>query len=481
MSDRPQLSLGQPPETLHKKLSTVPRGWLMLIVLLNLAVLACLAVMLRASSSGALASAAASPGSAKELKAVAAELEDKSLDAEAARAWEAYLAADPQCADRAEILYRVGRLSMQAEQFGPAAGAFVRSEHAASEDHDLRLKIAPQMVECLNRLGHYGEVQRELSRRVEVGGKEKAAETGSQKVLATITGRALTEADLDRMIERRVDQMLAMQGGGDPQQRKAVLQQMSAPAVRRQLLQELLKSELFCRRAREMGLDREDDFRQARDQLVENLLADRFLMRELDRIRPTAVDLESYFQAHQSQYETPESLSVVTIRLEEREEPAAVLSQVKSADDFRKLAAKRQPKGREQQAQNQQAQGRQILRGQQDLELGDVEPLFKLAEGQWTKQAQIRDKDRFLVLVEKKTPRQAPRLQDVLRQVQRDYVSRKQQEVAEKLMADLTQRYDVRILPETPTNAAGAEKSEKSEEKSKQGEAKSAPTSAAKP
>jgi hypothetical protein len=244
---------------------------------------------------------------------------------------------------------------------------------------------------------------------------------------------------------------------------------MSAPTARKQILQELLKTELFCRRAREMGLDREEDFRQARDQLLQSLLADRFLMRELDKIRPTEVDIESYFKANQSQYETPESLRVVSIRLQEKEDPSAVLGKIKSADDFRHLAAKRQPAGAD-----AKDQGRQILRGQKDPELGDIEPLFKLAEGEWTKQAHVRDKDRFLVLVEKKAPRQVPQLNDVLSQVRRDYVSRKQQELTEKLFADLVTRYEVRILPEKEERNGSPAKPEK-------GDQKSSPKSTAKP
>ena len=401
------------------------------------------------------------------------DLEDKSLDAEAARAWDAYLAADPQCSGRAEILYRIGTLYMQADQFGPAAAALVRCEHAAPDDQDLRAKVAPRIVECLNRLGRYGEMGRELSRRVEAGGKERTAEKGSKKVLATITGETLTEADLDRMIERRVDHMLALEGGGDPQQRQAILQQMSAPAARRQLLQEMLKTELFCRRARETGLDREEDFQRARDQMVESLLADRFLMRELEKTRPTEVDVQSYFKANQSQYETPESLHAITIRLEEKENPAALLAKIKTAEDFRKLAAKRLPGGAD-----PKTEGRQIVRGQKDAELGDVESLFKLAEGEWTKQAHVEGSNRFLVLAEKKSPRQIPRLQDVLRQVQRDYTSRKQQELVEKMFADLAQRYDVRILPETagkgdslPEKTAGREDSARENPEKRDGRA----------
>ena len=159
MSDHPQLSLGQPPETLQKKLSSVPRGWLFSLVLLHLAALGCLVVLLlRTSPSSSPLAPLAPAGSAQELKVVATNLEDKSLDAEAARAWEAYLAADPECPERAEILYRIGGLYMQAEQFGPAAAALVRAEQAAGDNRDLTAKIGPRMVECLGRLGRYGEV-----------------------------------------------------------------------------------------------------------------------------------------------------------------------------------------------------------------------------------------------------------------------------------------------------------------------------------
>ncbi|MGO8744388.1 MAG: peptidyl-prolyl cis-trans isomerase [Thermoguttaceae bacterium] len=461
MSDRPQLSLGQPPETLQKKLSSVPRGWLFSLVLLHFTALSCLAVLLsRTSPSSSPLVPLAPAGSAQELKAVATNLEDKSLDAEAARVWEAYLAADPECPERAEILYRIGGLYMQAEQFGPAAAALVRAEQAAGDNRDLTAKIGPRMVECLGRLGRYGEVGRELSRRTEVGGKTSSAEQGNKKVLATLTGQNFTEADLDRMIERRVDRALAMQGSADPQQRQAILQQMSAPAVRRQLLEEILKTELFCRRGRELGLDREEGYRQARDQLAQNLLAERFLARELEKVRPTEVDLESYFKANLPQYETPESLQVIAVRIEPKEESAAVLGKIKSADDFRKWAASRQPAG-----MDLKAASRQIARGQKDAELGDVERLFALAEGEWTREPHVRDKDRFLVLVEKKTPRHTPQLQEVLERVRADYVGRKQQELAEKLFADLTQRYDVHILPDAAAPAAGDKSSANEERK----------------
>ena len=183
MSERPQLSLGPPSEALQKKLRNVAAG---------LAAVDRVAQLGRCGLSGGAAAAApahppqglpALPRRARPTNSRLwpPQLEDKSLDAEAARAWEAYLAADPQCAERAEICYRIGRLHMQAEQFGPAAAALVRAEQAAGDDKDLKAKIGPRIVECLNRLGRYGEVGRELSRRVEAGARTRRGEKPGQK------------------------------------------------------------------------------------------------------------------------------------------------------------------------------------------------------------------------------------------------------------------------------------------------------------
>ncbi len=296
------LTLGEPPEGLKRREGPRLRGLLWLLALMQAATLVCLAVVL--SRSGGPAGTTREAGQATpsgELRATAKQLEDKGLDAEAAEVWQSYLQAAPDGPDRAEILYRIGKLRMQAEQYGAAVAALLHAEQAAEGNKDLATKIGPRVVECLARLGRYGEVGRELARRVEVGAEKDGR--GKAKVVATITGQSLTEADLDRLAERRVDSMLAMQGAaGDEHRRQAILQQLSTPAARRQLLQELLQTELFCRRARELKLDQDDEFRQVRDQAEQSLLAERFLAKELGKIEPTEVDLESYYKANASRY-----------------------------------------------------------------------------------------------------------------------------------------------------------------------------------
>jgi hypothetical protein len=301
------LTLGAPPPGLKRRDAAMPPRLLGLLVLTQVATLLALAVVLWRSS-GAADSVLHVDRSTEsgELRATAKALEDKGLEAEAAGAWQSYLSSAPDAPDRAEILYRVGKLRIAAQQYGEAATALVHAEEAAGGNRELTGKIGPLVVECLARLGRYGEVGRELARRVELG--TAADGHGRAKVLATITGQSLTEADLDRLAERRVDNMLALEGAaGNAPRRQAILEQLSKPEARRRLLQELLQIELFCRRAREQKLDQEDDFRQTCDQAEQTLLAQRFLAKELRSIEPTAVDIESFYKANLARYEDKKS------------------------------------------------------------------------------------------------------------------------------------------------------------------------------
>jgi peptidyl-prolyl cis-trans isomerase C len=440
--DRPNLTLGQPPGSLKARTGPIPRRWLWAFVALQTVMLLCLiGLLMRPTAPAASARASQAAADSADLRATALELEERGLDAQAARAWQSCLEADPDASDRAEIFYRIGGLYLEADEFVEAAAALVRSEMAAAGDDDLQRKIGPKLIECLRRLGRFGEVGRELSRQVEAGGEE----TGEGTVLATLAGEELTEADLDRMIERRVDRILAMQGvPGDEAARQAVLRQFNSPQARRQILQELLQTELFCRRARDLKLDREEDFLQARRQLEQDLLASRFLAGQLEKIRPTDVDLQSYYKANPDRYQEPESAEVRTMALDGEEDAAALLAKVSSADDFRKLAAKR---GSTVAAPGESPPPRVVVRGRFDPLLGDVEPVFALGEGEWANEEHVNGGQKYLVLVEKKTPARIPPFAEVRPRVEADYARIKQQELTEELFRDLLTRYEVRIVP----------------------------------
>ena len=441
---RPNLALGEPPERLQGKASSGSRRLLLAILITQVLVLLVLAMVVKKMAPLKDVAAANSSAAAERWKAVAVELEERGLDDQAAAAWTDYLDANPDSDEYADILYRVGKLQMQAEQFDRAAAAFVRAQLATEEDEELHDKIGLKLVESLRRSGRYGEVGRELARQVRVDGKAP----GRGNVLATMAGDEISDADLDQMIERRVDRMLAMQGGpADASAREAILRQLSSPQTRQQLLQEMLQTELSCRRARELKLDREAEYLQARDQMIDTLLANHFLARQLKDVRPTAVDLEAHYTANRKQYQQPESIDVVSIKLEPDEDPAKLAGQINSADDFRKLAGQRPQGGDTEAAGDKPPASRRVVRGGADPLLGDTQALFELAQDQWTKEPHTGAGDeKYLVLVQRKTAARIPPLGEIEPQVRAEYSARKQRELTEQLFRDLMTRYDVRLV-----------------------------------
>ena len=339
---------------------------------------------------------------------------------------------------------------MQAEQFDRAAAALLRCEQAAGDDAELRRKVGPEIVNCLRRLGLYGEVGRELSRRVEAG----AEDVKKGKVLATLAGEPLTEADLDRLIERRVDQMLAMQGAaGNEAVRQQLLGEFARPETRRQLFEELLQTELFTRRARELGLDKEQEYVAARQALEDNLLAARFQTRELAKIQPTDVDLEALYKSRETEYREPEQLTAWIEELKADDKPQAILEGIKSADDFRQWQKKHRgdvpPDG-------PAATPETLVRGRPHPRLGNTDALFGLEAGQWTKEPVVNEQRQYLVLVEGKSPARTPPLEEIRDRVRADYVARKREEMARRLSDELMERYKVKIEPRDETPAAEA-------------------------
>ncbi len=437
MTDEPKtdLNLGEPPGRLKSNGQTSAPVWALAFFSLQIVILVCVAFSLVRSKEQPLRDEQGV--SAESLKAVALELENKSLPGQSAEAWENYLAAAPNTDARAEILYRIGQQYLKAEQYGDAAAAFVRCEQEGLDDESLKAKLGEHMITCLRRLGRYGEVARELSRRVEVGGDE----VKQGRVLATLAGEPLTEADLDRMIERRVDTELSAQGGTiDQSRRKQLIQFYSRPESRQQLLQEMLRIQLFTRRARELKLDRSEQYLAMRDSIVETILANQFQTQLLQKIQPTDVDLEGFYKANTSQYQRPESVQAIYEKLNEDDDPAKLLEEIKSADDFKKFVKARRE-------DDEELEPFTLVRGARHPDLGDTTPLFSLAAGKWTTEPHAHGDDQFLVLIEEKTPAHTPPLSEIRQRVELDYRRRKEREIMQQLFDDLLVRYDVKIMP----------------------------------
>ncbi|MEE3370761.1 MAG: peptidylprolyl isomerase [Planctomycetota bacterium] len=449
--NRPALTLADPPGKILQRQGGPGRGtgWL-----LGLQVVCLIGIGYQLANRSERAETTAVAGQPEQLRATALALEARSLSRAAAETWQVYLRYESATSERANLLYRIGRLYLESEEYNAAVVALVEAEQLAVDDPALQQKIGPKIVDCLRRLGRYGEVGRELSRQVEVD--SAAGDRGT--VLATFAGESFYEADLDRLIERTVDRALSLQGGGGlGVAREQVLKQYQSPQARQQMLQQLLQRELFSRRARDLKMDSQAEFVDNRRFLETELLANRFLTSQLENIQPTDVDLESYYAAQQATYRQPETASLTVLWYASSEEAQVQVKQITSVDDFRALVA----------ASDTAAEMTrfEVSRGQSHPQLGDVSAVFGLEVEAWTKQPGRGAGKSWLALLESKTPARLPPLSEVRLRVAADYRLRKRQELMQDLLADLMKRYDVQILagPQDPSASTAAETSRESQ------------------
>ena len=245
--ESPKLSLGDPPGRLKRQLSHTPRGWLILLAAMQAAAIGCLVALSPARPGGR-----AGPGRREHGRGRGAPPAPCSNCK--TRAWTARRCLPGRNIWKPRRIQRSGlkssfksasytcRRRSLTERLRPSCAA--NRPPAAMRCGE---SIAPHLMTCLRRLGLYGEVGRELTRQVEVGAEKQ--ERG--QVLATLDGEPITDSDLDRMTERRVDQMLSMQEAADNESaRKSLLEQLSRPERRQRLLEELLQTELMVRRSR---------------------------------------------------------------------------------------------------------------------------------------------------------------------------------------------------------------------------------------
>ncbi|MEQ8768716.1 MAG: peptidylprolyl isomerase [Planctomycetota bacterium] len=430
----PKLEIGPAPESLRKERAKRSPASLLWVILLQLAVLALLiALWLRPADTPV-------SESAQEWRRTAQALEDRRLNKEAAAAWRQYQALAPGDDGRAAIWYRIGELHRKAEEWGLAASAFLQAEVGLPESSELRPKIGQAMVECLRRAGRTGEVGRELTRRV--GGPEDQGEA----VVARIGGEPLTEADLDRLIEEDFDRRYGL-GGQVPtrEEREAWLRRFEDPEARGAFLREWLQTELFARRALELDLDRDEAFERWQSHLEKQLLAGRFVDRELRAAQPTRPDLEAFYQQRLDRYGEPETLEVTLFELRSGEAAEEVLVSIDSADAFR-IAARERAKTLE----REEGWGRtSVVRDAVHPLLGRTgQRLFELTPGDWATEPLEDGGRRYLALIEDHRPAGPLPFERVEAQVRSDFAQEKIAERIEQLGQELMARYDAKIIRE---------------------------------
>ena len=250
-----------------------------------------------------------------ELTALAEQLERNQLYAEAARTWEqAARQAPPQGAERAELLFRIGKNFCLAN--APEQGlTYLFAAEAADEEGRWKSSINSLVLEGLSSLGREDVRAHQASQRVALDAKGD----DKTKPVAQIGGEPITDLDLQTFARRLVTQQMAMQRQymSDEAFDKAVkagLDRFKDAAGRKQLVQIYLSQELLYREALAAKLpDNEavrEEMKDARRQILIEAFLDDYLGR---RLQVGETDLENAYEARKAEYVEPEAFKVEAI------------------------------------------------------------------------------------------------------------------------------------------------------------------------
>lgn len=305
------------------------RSLVFLVLLLNVGILVLLVLRPGGGSSASAESASAMAGAAQAGDdALALRLEERSLWSEAAAEWRAVARSQADAANRAKFMYRAGTLFEKAGDAEKAAASYVAAERDLEQggDENLKHQIGLRLVDCMSKLGRSGEVGRELRRRT------TGAKAGEARVLARIDGEPVTAADLDRLVEGQVDAMLG--GRMDSQAREQLLSELRAPRHREVILNQLLQQEVLVRRARELGLDRDEAFLGRMSQVERMLLERAVLEKEIGtRLVATPEDMKNYYAGHKSEFTGPSTAKLLLIECAAAKDAHDLAAKLKDAGE----------------------------------------------------------------------------------------------------------------------------------------------------
>jgi peptidyl-prolyl cis-trans isomerase C len=421
-------------------------GWIRTLALVVLSAGAAVAVWSLASAPPK----AASPSrnlSPDALKALAAKLEDRGLYRPAAEAWREYLAAaDLEPEPCARAWFNVGELYRRAGRFEDAASAYYRSE-AVQKVSELAPELQRRLVECLERMGRFAGLRREIEMRTSLAGD---AATGGE-VVAEIGPRKITGAELDRLIQEDVDRQadalaIAMPSDRLNEFRKRMLDRFKGRAERLAWLEQYLAEEILYREAVEQGLPDKPEVERLADHAVRQLLAQQLILREVGaRAALTESEIANAYAAAPERYREPEKAEISHILVAGEREANQILADLKAGKAFEALA--REKSLDEATKEKGGAVAGSITKGQAVPGVGFssefLAAVFDTAEGQVAGKPVRTDKGWHVILVRKRIPARQKPLGEVRDQVVRELMRTKQREFQEQLLESLKTKHRV--------------------------------------
>ncbi|MDI6785058.1 MAG: peptidylprolyl isomerase, partial [bacterium] len=147
----------------------------------------------------------------------------------------------------------------------------------------------------------------------------------ANEVLAEVNGKKITVSEFYAQMKR-------MAGEGQ--------MQMDSPALRKKLLEGMIKEELLMQEAEKQGLEKDpavqNEIEQAKQQIIVRELVRREVIEKTKSVDEK--ELKTYYDGNKSQFPSPEQVHARHILLKTKAEADAIKAQLDKGADFTKLA-----------------------------------------------------------------------------------------------------------------------------------------------
>lgn len=243
------------------------------------------------------------------------------------------------------------------------------------------------------------------------------------KVLATISGREITEKDLAAIVLRY------------PAEQRAYF---DSEMGRKQLLDQLISFELMNKLGSEMKLNETEEYKFALEQMERDLLTQMTINKVLAEVTVTDKEAEEYYNDHADEFKSPESVSAKHILVDSEEKAKEIKEKISNGEmSFEEAAGQFStcPSGQ------QGGDLGEFGRGMMVPEFEDAAFALELNTVSEPVQTQF---GYHIIKTESKNEASVATFEDVKEQIVANLVQKAQQSKYAQLMTELEAKYEVK-------------------------------------
>lgn len=389
----------------------------------------------------------ASAGQVEHYKRLADQLKIKGLPEQAMRYYEKYLeSADLQAPERANVSYLVAELAVTAGRYEQAL-VWLNSAELWGATDAVQAEVGRLQRLCFERLGRSFDADYQLAASASLD-----AAPGSPRgaIVAAIGSEKVTMGEIDDAIQALP---------------KFVRDQYSTPAKKPEFIQQYVNTRILCRKAKNLGYDKEPGARKLIEAAASDIVVRAFLKKEVqDKVEVTDSELKLYHQVNQARYAEPGQVRLAHILVGTEKEATDLIAKVKAGADFADLA-KQHSKDSDTRTNGGEIPGWLTQRGALPAmpdATGLSQAVFELKPGDFCQSPVKSGRGWHVVKVIQKKDGRAKPLAEVRKQVDAAYRAEKQQEILERMLKDAHKELQVQLFPEAMVeDAAKAQPSPK--------------------